>query len=247
MAEHADHPDGELAARVLPAPLHRALVHVFAQEVADCMLVGGTALAGYYAGHRSSDDLDLFVRNAPAHQATVLAVRSLATLGARFDARQHTPQFFDSTCMLDSHAFTIQVVLDEGVFGVGHATRASDGVHVAGLETLLRQKAATLVSRCSEKDLYDLLWLFGRFPALAPERLLELGASIDPGMTTESVLLSLTGATLRESACGFSPTQSAREVFHDVVQLRETLATAFDQLARRQPVGPMGELIRRLK
>ena len=53
-------PESGLAAEVLPPPLYRALTHVFAQGIDGAMLVGGTALAGYYAGHRRSDDLDLF-------------------------------------------------------------------------------------------------------------------------------------------------------------------------------------------
>ena len=81
MAHHQ--PDAELAKRVLPAQLHAALAHVFAQGIRDRMLVGGTAIAGYYAGHRRSDDLDLFVRDAKAHRATVLAVGSTRTATAR--------------------------------------------------------------------------------------------------------------------------------------------------------------------
>ena len=48
-------PKSRLAADVLPAPLHRALTHVFSSGLSGCMLVGGTALAGYYAAHRRSD------------------------------------------------------------------------------------------------------------------------------------------------------------------------------------------------
>lgn len=62
--ELATLPRAELAARFLPAPLWRGLSHVFAQGLSDTMLVGGTALAGFYAGHRRSDDLDLFVGTA---------------------------------------------------------------------------------------------------------------------------------------------------------------------------------------
>ena len=243
----ADRPDAKLAARVLPAPLYKALRHVFAQEPADTMLVGGTALAGYYAGHRRSDDLDLFVRNTSALQATRLAVESLTTLGASLHASQRTPQFFDATCTLSRHAFTVQIVVDAVVFQVGRSIRAADGVAVADLQTLLRQKAATLVSRCSEKDLYDLLWLFRRSPKLRYDALVELGATIDRGMNAEAVMLSLTGTTFRKAACDFSRTQTAGAVFRDVSRLKESLALAFDKLARKQPVGPVGELIRRLK
>ncbi|MEW6751646.1 MAG: nucleotidyl transferase AbiEii/AbiGii toxin family protein [Candidatus Latescibacterota bacterium] len=75
------HPRGR-AARALPAPLYRALTRVFAQGISGCVLVGGTALAGYYAEHRRSDDLDLFTRDEPPFRAAVLAARSVAALGA---------------------------------------------------------------------------------------------------------------------------------------------------------------------
>ena len=180
METGAEHPDSRLAAKTLPRPLYRALQHVFHQGVTDCMLVGGTALAGYYAGHRRSDDLDLFTRDAEAQRAMTLAVGALADLGATLDAKQSSAQFHSVLCSLDNHRFTARVVLDSNLFRVGHATQADDGVWVADLETLLRQKAATLVSRCSEKDLYDLRWLFGRFSHLTLETLLELAAPIPP-------------------------------------------------------------------
>ena len=60
---------------MLPFPLLQALRHVFAQGLNDCVLVGGTALAGFYAGHRRSDDLDLFTGSATAFTQAVLAVR----------------------------------------------------------------------------------------------------------------------------------------------------------------------------
>ena len=243
----AHEPDSQLAARVLPAPLYRSLSHVFAQGVVDTMLVGGTALAGYYAGHRSSDDLDLFVRNPSAFQAVVHAVRSLPTLGCTIEPRQETAQFYDATCELSAHFFTVQVVIDARLFDVGRALRASDSVVVAELETILKQKAATLVSRCSEKDLYDLQWLFQRFPTLQIESLLALGAEIDAGMTAESVMLSLTGTTLRESACGFAHNETAEAVFRGISDLKTALSQRFDRLARKQAVGPMGELVRSLK
>ncbi len=75
-------PQSRLAADVLPAPLHRALRHVFAQGLSGSMLVGGTALAGYYAGHRRSDDLDLFTKDDLSQAAAVLAVKSLRNTGA---------------------------------------------------------------------------------------------------------------------------------------------------------------------
>ena len=240
-------PSSELAVSVLPGPLYRALVHVFAQGIDRCMLVGGTALAGYYAGHRRSDDLDLFVRDAAAHKAATLAVRSLRDLGARITELQGSHQFYSGVYQLDDHHFTVQVVLDSHLFEVGGATEAADAVWVADLETLLKLKAATLVSRCSEKDLYDLQWLFAEFPDLGLEALVHLGSEIDGGMNPETALINVVGTSLSPSACGFSYSQSPEEVFEAVESLRVQLANALERAARRQPTPAIGELIRRLK
>lgn len=240
-------PDEQIAQRVLPPPLYRALRHVFAQDPAGCMLVGGTALAGYYAGHRRSDDLDLFVCDGSALKATVGAVASLSQLGTVIRPRQRTPQFYDATCELAGHTFTVQVVLDAGLHQVGQMVRAKDGVIVATLETLLKQKAATLVSRCSEKDLYDLRWLLQAFDDLKIESLVSLGSQIDGGMTPESAVISVVGASLRKAACAFSVTQDADAVYRDITMLRQALAQAFEKLARKEPLGAFGDLVRSLK
>jgi hypothetical protein len=240
-------PNSGLAREILPAALHRALLHVFAQRIPRCMLVGGTALAGYYAGHRRSDDLDLFVQDEDAHRSVILAVGSLRGIGASLEEVVSSAQYFKALCQLDGHAFTADVVLDANLFTVGESHRVDDGVVVASLETLLRQKAATLVSRCSEKDLYDLIWLFEAKPKLALSKLIELGAQIDAGLTTEACLTSLIGTRLSVSACGFSPTRTASEVFEDVTKLKAALEEAFDRLARRQAVHPIGHLVRALR
>ena len=80
-----------------PAPLHRALKHIFADNIDGTMLVGETALAGYYAGHRRSDDLDLFTDGPLAHKAAVQAVKSLRTLGTSLADERSSGQFHHST------------------------------------------------------------------------------------------------------------------------------------------------------
>jgi hypothetical protein len=96
-------PASGIAAEVLPPALYRVLTHVLSLGTDGVMLVGGTALAGYYAGHRRSDDLDLFTEDPPAQAATVLAVRSLAEIGCTFTAERSSPRFHHATCRLDRH------------------------------------------------------------------------------------------------------------------------------------------------
>ncbi len=239
-------PDSCLAARVLPAPLARAVTHVFSQTTDGLMLVGGTALSGYYAGHRRSDDLDLFVDSHLAFRAAVLAVRSLAEIGSLLSGERSSAQFYHATCQLTGHGFTVQVVVDRRVFGVGRALAADDGVQVADLETLLKMKAATLVSRAGEKDLYDLAWLFDRHRRLDMPTLLALGAEIDAGMDGEAVLISLVGTELRASACGFSLTETAEAVFQTVTRVRDGLIHGLERHLQSLPAPPLAALIRKL-
>lgn len=238
-------PDVGLAERFLPPPLHRALTHLFAQGIEGCMLVGGTALAGYYAGHRRSDDLDLFTRDPTAQRVVVLALGALDELGARRTVDLATAQFNASSCSLDSHDFTIQVVLDPHLFEVGTARKAGDGVAVAELPTLLAQKTATLVSRCSEKDLYDLRWLLPRFEDLDLAAVLEMGRGVDGGVAAESVLISLAGAQLSEAACGFSSSPPAA-VLEQILELKVALEQGCGRIARNESPPRIAELVRAL-
>jgi hypothetical protein len=211
------------------------------------MLVGGTALAGYYAGHRRSDDLDLFTEDAISQRAMVLAVKSLDGIGGAISDERNTAQFYHATCRLDGYDFTVQVVLDSNLFTIGSAIRAADGVVVVDLETLLKMKAATLVSRAGEKDLYDLMWMFDQVSDLEVGALIALGEEVDGGMNAEAVLMNLVGTDLRESACHFSLTQSADEVYADVTVLQKSLAQGVESFLRGQPAPPIAELIRKLK
>lgn len=239
----------DLADRALPGPLLKALRHVFHQPSPGCALVGGTALCGFYAGHRRSDDLDLFVRDRPSHEATILTVRSLEGIGARFEAENHRGPYYRAVCRLKEHFFTVDVVEDPNLFRVGHFVELPDGVIVADLETLLKMKSAALVSRCAEKDLYDLIWILEQVPGMSLERLVAFGAELDAGLNPESLIISVSGAQLRSEACGFAldPAETPEVVHARLEEFRQSLLQSLMLLAKKQPVPPLGELIRRLR
>jgi hypothetical protein len=240
-------PKSRLAADVLPAPLHRALTHVFSSGLSGCMLVGGTALAGYYAAHRRSDDLDLFTEDDLSQKAAVLAVKSLRDIGATLGDERTTAHFYHATCHLDGHDFTAQVVLDSNLFEIGSGAMADDGVFVADLKTLLKMKAATLVSRGSEKDLYDLRWLFDQESELDLATLIALGTEVDGGMNAEALLTNLVGTQLRESACDFSLTQGSVDVYAVVTQLQKSLVRGIESFLRGRPAPSIAALVRKLR
>ncbi len=247
--ETARKPRLDLAKAVLPKPLLNAIIHLFKQGIEGCMLVGGTALSGFYSGHRRSDDIDLFTRDPISFKATVLAVKSLTKIGVQFlEVGAETGQYFRVTCSLERHVFTIDAVLDENIFRVGAFHRFDNGVCVADLRTLLMTKAATLVSRASEKDLYDLMWLFGEFPHIQIKDLVSLGNQIDAGVSGESVLISLGGANLSAAACDFllSKKQNRNDLFTEIQAFRKGLIQGFQRYLEDEPAPPLRELVRHI-
>ena len=124
---------------------------------------------------------------------------------------------------------------------------ADDGVMVADLHTLLKMKAATLVSRASEKDLHDLSWLFEQDDGIDVSALVALGRDVDAGVTGETLLIGLVGATMRQSACGFSLSRSPEDVLAEVTHVQESLIEGVERHLRDQPAPSIAELIRKLR
>jgi hypothetical protein len=57
-------------------------------------LTGGAALAGFYLGHRTTDDLDLFTPHQPAFErGRFILVDVAAAIGGQLQARQDAPGF----------------------------------------------------------------------------------------------------------------------------------------------------------
>lgn len=222
-----------------PKAVRDAILRIFGDCKEGVWLVGGTALAGYYAEHRSSDDIDLFVNNENSHKAVILSVRTLQASGALFSKEMQTPQFFRTDVSWQGHKFTIDVVLDENIHRIGQAQRSDDGVLVADLRTLFAMKAACLVSRASEKDLFDLDWIFAHAGEPGMKELIAAGNQIDGGLTVETLLISLKGATLRKEACHFllpSSDTTPAEVFHRIDTLRNKLVHSLLEYERSLPV-----------
>lgn len=196
-------PKKSIAASCTHPAVRVALHHIVQGLGTSLWLVGGTALAGYYAAHRRSDDLDLFAKDEVTHAAAIHATRQLSTLGAVLSNEHRTPSYYRVAVHLDDHAFTIDIVLDQHLHAVGTSVTTRDGVTIPTISTLFAMKAATLVSRCSEKDLFDLWWIDAQIQTLDAAMLIEAGSTLDGGLTAETLLIGLHGARLRSEACSF--------------------------------------------
>ncbi len=219
-------PKERISEKATPEPLRKALVHIFSGISDGLWLVGGTALVGYYAEHRRSDDLDLFAIDAPAHRTAVMAVKSLSQKGALLSGERTTPTYYRANIQVQNHTFTVDVVLVEFLHQIGTAKKTTEGVWVVDLPTLFATKAACLVSRCSEKDLFDLDWMIRQMENFQIADLITAGAEIDGGLTVETLLISMQGAVLRKEACGFvlpSSGVTPAQAYQTISSLRKKL------------------------
>lgn len=231
-------PKDQIARRALPRALLTSLKHIFSNVGRDLWLVGGSALSGFYAGHRRSDDLDLFACTPAAFKAAVLSVHALQQQGARLSSESRSPIYYRADVTFLKHAFTIDIVLDEHLPLAGRAWTTKDGIVVASLDTIRKMKIAALVSRCSEKGLFDLEWLFSAYGYPGAGALLELGRAFDGGVTAETLLFSLKSAFLRKEACHFLPPRSAidaDEAFKKITRLQKKLIASVLEYERNLP------------
>jgi hypothetical protein len=247
--EISQKPDARLAERVLPSPLYRALSHLFGQNISDCILVGGTALSGFYAGHRRSDDLDLFVKNDAAFAQAGLALKSLQKLDAQITETSHSNQYIKAVCNLDNHSFTVDIALDENLFRVGGFSLCEGGIAVADLGTLFMMKSVALLSRCSEKDLYDLAWMFDNLENIIVPDIIAQGIKIDTGMKPESVLYSVSSSQIRKEACGFSldPDLDAKAVHARIEKFKKRLTRELTNYIRKSTTSGLKPIVDTLK
>jgi hypothetical protein len=243
-------PDERLTRKALAEPLRRAIQATFAAGLTDCALVGGTALAGYYACHRTSDDMDLFTGSETAQALAVAAVKNLKEIGAVFAREQAVPTYYHADLNLSGYAFTADVVLDKRLHQIGAFIPTPSGVLVADLATLFKMKVAALVSRCSEKDLYDLLWIAENSADPDISEWLRLGREVDNGLSAETALISLTMADLKPSACSFAEKfgVSATEVHARITKFRAQLQRRLADYLDETPADPkMQALVRKLR
>ncbi len=248
--EDSERPKFNLAKKVLPNGLVRALEEIFKLIPAGVFLVGGTALAGFYASHRRSDDLDLFCENQESFDLTVNAIKHLSTKGAVLEKEFRTPNYYRTLVTFGGHTFTCDAVLDPNIFKIGQWFDSGSGIRVASLLSLLKMKSATLVSRGSEKDLFDLIWLFDRFPQMTIKDFISFGVEVDAGVSGENMIYALGSTEIKSEACGFCEDlgKTKEDVFKNIEIFRSNLIKSLSlYLHQKKPTGVLAEIIQDLK
>jgi len=140
-------------------------------------LYGGTGLAEYYAGHRVSDDLDLFTLEHDAVRpfAQTLRLQTGDLVGAPGPLREGVGAEFYQQLFLD-HPTQGTLKLDIGLADPAQLApfETVGGVQVAGFMDLVAAKAGAVADRALPRDGIDLWWIVehGGVPLAEVERLL---------------------------------------------------------------------------
>lgn len=137
-------------------PLQRELLAAFFRHDAELFLTGGGALAGYWLGHRPTDDLDLFglpgVDLERAVRALYLAVDET---GGKVEPMQSYPDFRRLLVTRGAETCKIDFAVDRAPALDPDKPRFGD-VRVDSAREIAANKVCALVGRSEIRDLVDL-------------------------------------------------------------------------------------------
>ena len=117
-------------------------------------LTGGAALAGFYFGHRKTEDLDLFTLENQIEDGFAIVTEVLKILDATLESIQTSPDFRRFLVKRGNEAVVVDLVR-EYVFQLENEKREINGVRIDSPEEIMANKLCTLLSRSEIRDLVD--------------------------------------------------------------------------------------------
>ncbi len=131
------------------------LLEFFAREQ-RFFLTGGAALAGFYLGHRETEDLDFFSGPGPDLADAVRAIEMAAeACGAQVSSLRTFPEFRRLLVARKDERCVVDLVIDRApVVDAAKAVRGS--IRVDTLREIAANKLCTVLNRSEAKDLVDL-------------------------------------------------------------------------------------------
>lgn len=206
-------------------PLQRDLLAAFFGHERRFFLTGGAALAGFYLGHRATDDLDLFTHEREAFEAGARALAAAADdVGAETTIRQDAPGFRRSVVSRSDETVVVDLVW-ERVPSVYPDKPERAGVRIDPVEEILINKLTTVVSRAEERDLVDLFFL--ERAGHRAEDALDGALAKDGGCTPGALAWALSQVDVPDAATlpgGVSPMELRAFVGDLVKRLRRAAA-----------------------
>ncbi|HVS18833.1 MAG TPA: nucleotidyl transferase AbiEii/AbiGii toxin family protein [Planctomycetota bacterium] len=176
--------------------LQRELLEGFFESASEFFLTGGAALAGFYLGHRTTEDLDLFVHEASLDEG-VSALRSVADrLGASLEGLRTSPSFRRFLVRRGGEGVVVDLVHDPVPSCAPQ--RWFGRIRVDAPEEIFANKLCTLLSRAEIRDLVDVRALEAAGYDL--QEALAIATRKDAGLTPGQLAWVLSEVELGEDA-----------------------------------------------
>jgi hypothetical protein len=199
-------------------PLQREVLTAFFKHERRFFLTGGAALAGFYLGHRTTDDLDLFTHEKEAFEVGGYVLQAVADeLGGRVVVRQDAPGFRRYVVSRGEEAVVVDLVWERVPSAFPEKPERA-GVRIDPIEEILVNKLTAALSRAEERDLVDLLFL--ERAGHRAEQALDSALQKDGGCTPAALAWVLSQVQVEEGAAlpGGIKAHELHEFLADLVQ-----------------------------
>lgn len=177
--------------------LQRDVLEAFFRRERRFFLTGGAALAGFYLGHRTSLDLDLFTAENVLAQGVAALGEAARELGAELEPMSTSPEFLRFLVRRGGESVVVDLVRDR-TETTGAAKRSFGVVLVDPPEEILANKLCALLSRAELRDLVDVEAL--EAAGYRMEEALPTAARKDAGLTTGQLAWVLSQIEIGEDA-----------------------------------------------
>lgn len=148
---------------------------------AQFFLTGGTALTGFYFGHRTSVDLDFFTLQTFDHQKLKKHLETIAqTVGGEYSVKTDADTLLTGIIKVGEESLKVDLVQDIPVH-IGILQTAA-AIRIDALENIGSNKITAIYGRLSPKDFVDLYWILEIDKRLDFEELLKDAKKKDLGI-----------------------------------------------------------------
>lgn len=142
-------------------PLQQRLIAAFFSRTDAFFLTGGSALAGYYLHHRTSQDLDFFsVDDIAFPHGKRLLEDAVRSLGGSLEVVREYPGFVECRATVNHEHLKVDLVRDTAPQIVSEKPRYG-GAIVDTLADIAANKICAIVGRSEIRDYVD-LWFLAR-------------------------------------------------------------------------------------
>ncbi|HEX3131696.1 MAG TPA: nucleotidyl transferase AbiEii/AbiGii toxin family protein [Thermoanaerobaculia bacterium] len=199
----------------------REVLKAFFARESRFFLTGGAALVGYYLGHRTTQDLDLFTTEDLMEDGLAALTASAREIGATLEPVRTSPDFRRFLLRRGEEALVVDLVRDSAP-QVFPDKPMIGGIRVDPPEEILANKLCTLLSRSEIRDLVDVRALEQK--GFSIEHAFPLAMQKDGGLTPGQLAWVLSGVRIGNDANppGDVSVNELREYLED---LRHRLAT----------------------